>query len=43
LTLSNYSISNLAGMILRGLPLHQIYLYWYGNELGSHLPSETYT
>src|SRR4030042_1061723 len=32
----------LAGMLLRGLPLHQIYLYWHGNELGSHLPRETY-
>src|SRR4030042_3021437 len=32
----------LAGMILRGLPPHQIYLYWHGNELGSHLPRGTY-
>ena len=32
----------LAGMLQRGLPLHQIYLYWRGNELGSHLPRETY-
>jgi len=32
----------LAGMLMRGLPLHQIYLYWQGNELGSHLPQETY-
>jgi pyruvate dehydrogenase E1 component alpha subunit len=32
----------LAGMLMRGLPLHQIYLYWHGNELGSHLPRETY-
>lgn len=32
----------LAGWLIRGLPLKQIYLYWYGNEAGSHLPAETY-
>jgi pyruvate dehydrogenase E1 component alpha subunit len=29
-------------MLFRGVPLHQLYLYWHGNELGSHLPRETF-
>lgn len=36
------SYRELAGMLMRGVPLHQVYLYWYGNELGSRLPVETY-
>ncbi len=30
----------LAGMIVRGVPLRQIFLYWYGNEEGSRLPRD---
>lgn len=28
-------------MHLRGVPLGNIYLYWAGNEMGSHLPDDT--
>jgi pyruvate dehydrogenase E1 component alpha subunit len=29
-------------LIARGIPLHQIYMYWYGNERGSNLPPHAY-
>jgi pyruvate dehydrogenase E1 component alpha subunit len=32
----------LAGMLLRGVPLSQIFLYWHGNEEGSRLPPKDY-
>jgi pyruvate dehydrogenase E1 component alpha subunit len=32
----------LGAWLARGVPLHQVYLYWYGNELGSRLPIEAY-
>ena len=32
----------LGGMLLRGITLAQYYLYWYGNEQGSRLPTDTY-
>jgi pyruvate dehydrogenase E1 component alpha subunit len=32
----------LGALIAKGIPLHQIYLYWYGNEQGSNLPPEIY-
>ncbi|MEI8347471.1 MAG: thiamine pyrophosphate-dependent enzyme, partial [Pseudomonadota bacterium] len=32
----------LAGMLQRGIPLRQFYLYWYGNEKGSALDVEKY-
>jgi pyruvate dehydrogenase E1 component alpha subunit len=32
----------LGALIARGIPLHQIYLYWYGNEQGSNLPPQIY-
>lgn len=28
----------LGAMLIRGVPLKNIYLYWYGNEWGSHMP-----
>ena len=28
-------------MLHRGVPLENIYLYWYGNEMGSKFPLET--
>jgi pyruvate dehydrogenase E1 component alpha subunit len=28
----------LGAWLARGVPLRQLYLYWYGNEMGSHLP-----
>ncbi len=28
-------------MLYRGVPLHNIYLYWFGNEWGNHMPLET--
>jgi len=30
----------LGGMLIRDIPLRQYYLYWLGNEMGSHLPIE---
>jgi pyruvate dehydrogenase E1 component alpha subunit len=32
----------LGAMIAKGIPLHQVYRYWYGNEHGSNLPPEIY-
>jgi pyruvate dehydrogenase E1 component alpha subunit len=32
----------LGALIAKGVPLHQVYTYWYGNEQGSHLPPEIY-
>ena len=32
----------LGALIAKGVPLHQVYMYWYGNEHGSHLPPEIY-
>jgi pyruvate dehydrogenase E1 component alpha subunit len=32
----------LGALIAKGVPLHQVYLYWYGNEQGSNLPPEIY-
>lgn len=29
-------------MLHRGVPLENIYLYWYGNEMGSKFPKETH-
>ncbi|MBC8590943.1 pyruvate dehydrogenase (acetyl-transferring) E1 component subunit alpha [Wansuia hejianensis] len=28
----------LGALLVRGVPLRNIYLYWYGNEWGSHMP-----
>ncbi|MBT3235325.1 MAG: thiamine pyrophosphate-dependent dehydrogenase E1 component subunit alpha [Bdellovibrionales bacterium] len=36
------SFRELGGMLLRGLPLSKYYLYWLGNEQGSHLPLDQY-
>ena len=30
----------LAGWLIKGVPLKNIYLYWYGNEWGSHFPED---
>lgn len=30
----------LGAWLVRGVPLHNIYLYWYGNEWGSHMPED---
>lgn len=30
----------LAGWLIKGVPLKSIYLYWYGNEWGSHFPED---
>ena len=32
----------LGALIAKGVPLHQVYMYWYGNEQGSSLPPEIY-
>ena len=32
----------LGALIAKGIPLHQVYMYWYGNEQGSNLPPEIY-
>jgi pyruvate dehydrogenase E1 component alpha subunit len=32
----------LGGLLVRGIPLKQIYQYWYGNEQGSNLDPERY-
>jgi pyruvate dehydrogenase E1 component alpha subunit len=32
----------LGGLLVRGIPLRQIYQYWYGNELGSSYDSHEY-
>jgi pyruvate dehydrogenase E1 component alpha subunit len=31
---------DLGGFLVRGVPLEKYYLYWAGNEIGSHLPRE---
>jgi pyruvate dehydrogenase E1 component alpha subunit len=36
------SFRELGALIAKGIPLHQLYLYWYGNEQGSNLPPEIY-
>ncbi|UCF97973.1 MAG: pyruvate dehydrogenase (acetyl-transferring) E1 component subunit alpha [Spirochaetaceae bacterium] len=36
------SFRELGAWIAKGIPLHQVYMYWYGNEQGSNLPLETY-
>ncbi|MBN2552467.1 MAG: thiamine pyrophosphate-dependent dehydrogenase E1 component subunit alpha [Spirochaetales bacterium] len=36
------SFRELGAWIARGIPLHQIYTYWYGNERGSILPPDVY-
>ena len=30
----------LGALLVRGVPLKNIYLYWYGNEWGSHMPRD---
>ena len=30
----------LGGWLIKGVPLKSIYLYWYGNEWGSHMPDD---
>jgi pyruvate dehydrogenase E1 component alpha subunit len=32
----------LGAWLARGVPLRQLYLYWYGNEQGSNLPAEAW-
>ncbi len=32
----------LGALLARGIPLSQLYLYWYGNEMGSHLPLKSF-
>lgn len=32
------SFRELGGWLVKGVPLKNIYLYWYGNEWGSHIP-----
>jgi pyruvate dehydrogenase E1 component alpha subunit len=32
----------LGALITKGVPLHQVYMYWYGNEQGSNLPPQIY-
>lgn len=34
------SFRELGALLIRGVPLEKIYLYWYGNEWGSHLDKE---
>ncbi len=36
------SFRELGALLARGIPLKQLYLYWYGNEWGSHFPIEEY-
>jgi pyruvate dehydrogenase E1 component alpha subunit len=36
------SFRELGGWLARGIPLDKIYLYWYGNEVGSHLPRDSF-
>ena len=36
------SFRELGGTIVRDIPLYQTYLYYYGNEMGSNLPSANY-
>lgn len=36
------SFRELGGFLIRGIPLEQVYLYWYGNEEGSRFPIEKY-
>jgi pyruvate dehydrogenase E1 component alpha subunit len=36
------SFRELGALIAKGIPLHRIYMYWYGNEQGSNLPPEIY-
>lgn len=30
----------LGGWLIKGVPLKNIYMYWYGNEWGSHMPAD---
>jgi len=32
----------LGGLLVRGVPLHQYFLTWHGNEWGNHYPTEKY-
>ena len=32
----------LGALIAKGIPLHQVYTYWYGNEQGSNLPVDRF-
>jgi pyruvate dehydrogenase E1 component alpha subunit len=32
----------LGALIAKGIPLHKVYMYWYGNEQGSNLPPKLY-
>jgi pyruvate dehydrogenase E1 component alpha subunit len=32
----------MGALIAKGIPLQQVYMYWYGNEQGSNLPPELY-
>src|SRR5699024_2373973 len=34
------SFRELGALLIRGVPLEKIYLYWYGNEFGSHLEAD---
>jgi pyruvate dehydrogenase E1 component alpha subunit len=36
------SFRELGALIAKGIPLHHVYMYWYGNEQGSNLPPEIY-
>jgi pyruvate dehydrogenase E1 component alpha subunit len=36
------SFRELGALLARGIPLKQLYLYWYGNERGSYFPVEDY-
>jgi len=36
------SFRELGGLIVRGIPLHKLYLYYMGNEMGSHLEKNKY-
>jgi pyruvate dehydrogenase E1 component alpha subunit len=36
------SFRELGALIAKGIPLHQLCMYWYGNEQGSNLPIERY-
>jgi pyruvate dehydrogenase E1 component alpha subunit len=32
----------MGGLLVRGVPLSQYYLYWYGNEAGSRMPTDEF-
>src|SRR5699024_9732155 len=34
------SFRELGAWLIKGVPLKSIYLYWYGNEWGSHIPED---